>query len=424
MKYLAVLLLTPSLLLAQGPETPPGPPGPTQKSLQQIWNEVEAMRTVILSQEQEIETLRQRNRDLLRLAPELAELPGIDGFLEFYAVTVDDTGDTGANPSLAFLPSGSPVVAFEDHDDQTLRIAIGGQAGSWSLFTVVSGIGPASTPSLGIDGNGKPWIAFHDPASDELKVATTTSLSGGGGGLPVWTITTIDSDGSTGFFPDLVVRTPNRIGIAYRDASQTRLKYASFNGLLWTTEAVPKSGSNTGLSPSLAFTPSGDPAIACYDLSNQSMEYAVKSGGSWQLSGIERSSSAGAFNDLRFDLLGQPVVAYQDLGAGELRFARFNGAAWDKETVHTGPVEHVSLAIDSGNRAVVAFRNITTNQAAVAIRASSSWIPGRFPFVVRGANPRVEIAPNGLPVVAFHESQSDDLIFARALHYSFSPETP
>lgn len=36
----AIATLFPSLVLAQGSLTPPGSPAPTQKSLQEIWNEI------------------------------------------------------------------------------------------------------------------------------------------------------------------------------------------------------------------------------------------------------------------------------------------------------------------------------------------------------------------------------------------------
>lgn len=418
-------LLTATFALAQGPETPPGVPGPTQKSLQEIWDTIAEMQTVIVSQEAEIKRLRDGNRDLLRLLPEVGAAGGFDVFLNFASETVDSLGNVGANPSMAYDSSGQIVIAYEDHSNFRIRLARANPSGSWTFYTVATLVQNGSEPSLAIDSNGKPWIAFRDNAAATLKVATTSDFNNNSpsGNPPVWTVSTVDADGDTGSNPSLVIRTPTRIGIAYRDNTNARLKYASYNGLFWSTEAVPKIGADCGVNPSLAFNPTGTPVISYHDVGNSSIELAAKPGSSWTLTGIERAFATATTSALSYDYSGRLVCAYRT--TTDIYFAVFNGSSWDKETTGgtPSPTSNIAMAINGENLPIIAYTDIL-GYSKVISKYSTGWARGRFPQVPNGSSLAVVVGPFGLPLVAFHETQGNDLILSTPRHYEFQPSNP
>lgn len=57
------LALLPGLVLAQGSFTPPGAPAPTMKSLQEIWDRIGGLETVITDQQAQVAALQQRLTD-------------------------------------------------------------------------------------------------------------------------------------------------------------------------------------------------------------------------------------------------------------------------------------------------------------------------------------------------------------------------
>ncbi|HZJ15193.1 MAG TPA: hypothetical protein VFD27_09100 [Chthoniobacteraceae bacterium] len=91
----------PHTLLAQGSDTPPGPPGPTMKSLQELWDELQTLKAKSASRQQQITTL-QKGSAAFGLLLENASI-----VLPWQISTVDSTGTVGLYTSLAFTPGGS-----------------------------------------------------------------------------------------------------------------------------------------------------------------------------------------------------------------------------------------------------------------------------------------------------------------------------
>ena len=130
---LALLLslhLAPSAFV-QGPLTPPGVPQPTMKSLQEIWNELQSVKSTVTSQAAEIaalKSLQQRSS-----ATVLHYATG--GSLPWSLTTVDSAGDVGMSTSLAIGPDGQPAISYYDNLNRDLKFARY-NGNSWSVTTV------------------------------------------------------------------------------------------------------------------------------------------------------------------------------------------------------------------------------------------------------------------------------------------------
>ena len=104
---------------AQGPLTPPGAPQPTMKSLQEIWNELQSVKSTVTSQAAEIaalKSLQQRSS-----ATVLHYATG--GSLPWSLTTVDSAGIVGYATSLAFGPDGQPAISYYDGSNLDLKFA-------------------------------------------------------------------------------------------------------------------------------------------------------------------------------------------------------------------------------------------------------------------------------------------------------------
>ena len=100
-----VLIRHSSLLLAQGPLTPPGAPAPTMKTLQELWDKVGGLETKVTALQQQVGVLQKDNGALGLL------LENHNIILPWQRTTVDSTGIVDQFTSLAFTPAASPPSA-------------------------------------------------------------------------------------------------------------------------------------------------------------------------------------------------------------------------------------------------------------------------------------------------------------------------
>jgi hypothetical protein len=161
MKTLVVLLLSAPLALAQGPLTPPGTPSPTQKSLQEIWDELQAQKT-------QITAIQAQNTALTRQASTLHYAQG--GSLPWNLATVDSAGSVGSYTSLAFGPDGQPAISYFDSTNNDLKFARF-NGSSWTSTTVDSAGSVGQYTSLAFGPDGQPAISYYDQTNRNLKFA-------------------------------------------------------------------------------------------------------------------------------------------------------------------------------------------------------------------------------------------------------------
>ena len=264
---------------------------------------------------------------------------GLNGgpFIGWHCPSIDATGDSGYDSAIAFETSGAYGIAYNDpangnlilkrydQDESpigttTIRSSLTHRSfaslafnGSTPYVAHVgwfsSGVGlydngtdqitwyaaqptngPAF-PSVGVDGTGKPRIAFRATATGDLDVATYTG-SGSESSCPKsymqninpnWACATVDyTTGAAGYISyhaDQGILDPSRI--AYYDDGTKKLKFATNTGAGncnggaagWKCDEIDtigNSASTSELGISLAMIEGGIPAIAYIDKDDQS----------------------------------------------------------------------------------------------------------------------------------------------------------
>lgn len=113
-------------------------------------------------------------------------------------------GDVGLWPSLAFLPDGKLVIAYEDatNDDLVFYTGAGFTGGTREIADPGNAGRPLSLvgadAALAVAPNGQVFVAYQDATFNDLKLARRTAAS-------TWTTEAVLSEGAWGFFADLVI---------------------------------------------------------------------------------------------------------------------------------------------------------------------------------------------------------------------------
>ena len=242
---------------------------------------------------------------------------GYNNGLGWTFTKVDETSDVGQNPSLSLDPAGHPMISYYDASNGALKLAtydgsiwsvetvdhqssptghfsslsvtangiyiaydvadsglklafsLIGSAHSWSLEVVDSAAGAGQFSSLGLDSNGYPHIAYYDPSSPSLKVATASNTTAPFG----FSTQTIDEGDDVGKYCSLAVDSENHIHVSYYNATKGDLKYAFFDGSNWNNQIVDQSGDVGLWSDVVVETDSNIPHILYYDNTQQEWKY-------------------------------------------------------------------------------------------------------------------------------------------------------
>ncbi len=130
---------------------------------------------------------------------------------------VGQNGDVGLFTSLALDSSGNPHIAYFRDDNDTLMYAYY-NGSSWVVQRIdESGSKQDFNISLALDSSNNPYISYV--RGDSLKVARWTGSQ--------WILQTVDSPGDVGRFSSIKVLSSGYPVIAYYDATNGDLKYAT-----------------------------------------------------------------------------------------------------------------------------------------------------------------------------------------------------
>jgi len=186
---------------------------------------------------------------------------------------------------------------------------------------------PASTPSIAIDGAGRPVVGWIEAGALRVKRLDADgvwrTLGGAIGPLVLRQRLATRPDGT----PAVVVTTPDAGPTVY-----------GWDGLTWTPLGLPVPEPRYAYDAALAFDGAGRPVVAWMSITRRdaysNVFYTVAAarldGGTWALLGGDLADAAtghAMWPALAVDPLGAPVLSYADLGAGKVRTLRWD-AGW------------------------------------------------------------------------------------------------
>ena len=244
-------------------------------------------------------------------------------------------------PSLVLDASGNPVVAWHDDTSEedweiylkrwngTDWVELGGSATDGG---VSDSAGDAAWPSLGLDANGNPIVAWYDDSNEEIYLkwwdgAIWNELGGSGAGGG------ISNNFSNSILPQLALDASGNPTVAWEDYYGTRrsIYLKHWNGAAWV--AIGGSATDGGISgkaessyPSLVLDVYGNPVVAWRDYSQTDTEIYLKRwdgsawvelGGSATGGGISDNRGSSHYPRLALRGNGNPVVAWEDESSGQ-----------------------------------------------------------------------------------------------------------
>jgi hypothetical protein len=234
----------------------------------------------------------------------IAADPGHDGWDN--RITVDAAGRPHmvAVDPLEFEGSG---VEYYSVDDE----------GVWSAEAI--GSGPQTykyAVSVAVDGEGTPWVSYHDGAESSLNLAHPTSDG--------WEIEVVDGDGDTGFFNESAIDASGGLHISYYErqgetSGVVKHAYRAQPGDDWRISEVDALDAvSTGFTgarniTSIDLDSEGIPAIVYADESV--MKFARLADGEWQTEVVVEAGDIplGQIVSLELDVEGRPHIAYADV---------------------------------------------------------------------------------------------------------------
>jgi hypothetical protein len=227
-----------------------------------------------------------------------------------WTTQVIDSGglnDVGHSPSVAIrsTPAQEPAVAYEDRTSNRIlysEATDGGGVLSWSGPEVVAN--DASAPSLATNGSTIA-VSFYDESTNSLNYATRSGAS--------WSYQPVDPASQTGVESSLAFTAAGNPVIAYHDAASNRLKIAEWDGSAWQISVVTDSVYSAvagGTSPDLAVLPSGNLGVSCLanigDSGSGEAIYLERTGSTWSRFPVHYPCSSPA---LAVNQLGNPLVS-------------------------------------------------------------------------------------------------------------------
>lgn len=314
--------------------------------------------------------------------------------------------------------------------------------GSASGGGISDNAGDSRLVTLAILADGRPVVAWSDDSSGNREIYlrlwngpvwVEMGGSASGGGIS-------DNEGASEE-PSLAVGPAGELYIAWHDESNgfREVYVRRWNGSTWQEVGVGSAtgggisqGYATAGHPEIAVTPNGTPVVVWEDNRSGDWEIYVRrwDGSNWVEmgsgsatdGGISNNSSGSGIPALALDLDGNPIVAWHDDGGGNLDIyaRRWNGSAWTEMggSATGGGISATddlsgspSVAVMADGSPVVAWdegfygANIYLrrwNGAAWVEMGAESASGGGISQWGLGNIPRLAIAPDGLPTVAWH----------------------
>jgi hypothetical protein len=390
---LAALHLTaaPTQLNAQGGSLAPpqGAPGPTMRSLQEIWDKLDGVETQLKAA-----ALRDFTRSYT------------DGGFAWDMSIANTIPQTGNSISLAIAPNGTINVAHGNFTAESLNVATNSGA-AWTSQVV-----PNTTPhfagicSAAIGPDGHPAVSYYDfsAGAGRLSIARFNGST--------WTTGMVDNSGGqpTGYMSSIAFGPNGHPVVAYSATLGNQIRLARFNGTTWAIETI---ASSVGSTMTMKLDKNGNPVLVYWGMGfdNATLHISRWNGSSW-IHGTVLNNLPPSFLSLAITPDNRPVVAFTS-GAAP-RLASFNGVGWILSDPIQTPNSFVGReSLDVGPDGQPAILHVDSNLKLWFSRhTAGTWKTTFVDGLVTNDYAALEFASDGRPVVAYGSGLSNQLVVA------------
>jgi hypothetical protein len=257
--------------------------------------------------------------------------------------------------------------------------------------------------------SGQPAVCYYDSTNSRLRYAIYNGSA--------WIRYTVETGGG-GTQNSLAFSSTGQPAIAYYNSASGDLKYAisSNGGAAWTISTIAATN-NVGQSPSLAFSPAGPPAVSHYDVTNADLVYTSFNGNFWTSTIVDSAGEVGRNSSLVFNPQGRPAISYYDEINGDLKFTVHTGTVWSLSIVADGQAPtsgsngkgfSSSLAYTPAGQPAIAYSSSYYNSITGDLTGSLEYSvlePGGWVRATVASDPAGSISlafsPSGQPAIAY-----------------------
>ncbi|MBN2356208.1 sortase [candidate division KSB1 bacterium] len=306
---------------------------------------------------------------------------------------IDWVGSVGMYPSMALNSSGHPLISYYDGSNQTLKLAVCGNAAcSSSTITTIDTVRFYGSTSLALNSSGNPVISYYDQTNGDLKLVVcgnTTCTSG-------ITITTVDDYLYAGGTNSLALTSSDTPIISY--SRRTTSPFSSSSDLMlaecWNATCTSKTitsidtSGDVGDYSSLKLNSSQDPVISYYDQTNGDLKLATRSRHDLEVNKANDSGGVGTVGQVFNWRLGI-------INSGDLPVIFQNRQFIVQDDLPVGPAYGVPIASN--------FTDITNSANIFCYIASYSGGERLYceaaggDVIIGGTNGRFEVAFSAVP---------------------------
>jgi hypothetical protein len=232
-------------------------------------------------------------------------------------VKPDVASSNGVQSSIKLNQLGQPVIAYYDFTQSALKVLRCGNANctAGNTITTVDSVGTVGGyPSLVIDTNGKPAISYLDLTNGKLKILRCGNATCSTGN----TISSIGANGIVGYFSSLVLDADNKPVVSYYDQTNGKLNIVRCGNVACTSNnmmTIPDTTGQVGQYTSLKLDANNNPVVSYYDASNGDLKVLHCSTPTCNPNAVtvaDAGSKVGRYSSIKLDASGKPVVSYWD----------------------------------------------------------------------------------------------------------------
>jgi len=185
--------------------------------------------------------------------------------------TIDSAGNTGVFTSIAIGVDGNPIISYWDLTAGDLRVAKCANpacTGSATITTIDStgDTGQDTSIAIGVDGN--PIISYYDATAEDLRVAKCANPA-----CTAATPVTVDSTFTAGLATSIAIGVDGNPIISYNDGVGD-LRVAKCANPACTAGTATLTTVDTGQYTSIAIGVDGNPIISYYDFTTDDLRVA------------------------------------------------------------------------------------------------------------------------------------------------------